>query len=210
MKLHLSSYRVPQAQKLFALTGKNEADIRVAIVPNAGDYYSDRARRVKHQDIMNFFTDLGVTPEIVDLQNYADGSDEILENQLKQYDIVWVSGGNTFCLREEMVRTGFDNIIGKVLDAGVVYAGESAGAVAIGKSLRGTELADDPRYAEKQIFEGLGIVPFVVIPHTDNPEFAEANSATREQFEAAELFELKDSQAVIFDGEFTNYVVVER
>lgn len=210
MKIHLSSYRVPQAQELFALTGKEPSDIRVAIIPNAGDYYSDRARRVKHQDIMQYFIDLGVAPEIVDLQNYAENSGELLKRHLGQFAILWVGGGNTFCLREEMMRTGLDDVLPAILDSGVVYAGESAGAVALGKSLKGTELADEPRFAEKQIYEGVGLVPFVVVPHIDNPEFAEANEATRQQFEQSELLELKDSQAAIFNGSLAEYRVIER
>jgi peptidase E len=165
MKLHLSSYRIPQPQELFALTGKEPADVRVAIIPNAKDYYSDRAKAVKNQDMMQIFFDLGTTPEVIDLQNYKDNSGEQLKRHLGEFAILWVSGGNTFCLRHEMRRTGFDGIIKELLEEGLVYAGESAGAVAIGQSLKGTELADEPRFAESVTYEGIGLIPYTIIPH---------------------------------------------
>jgi dipeptidase E len=210
MKLHLSSYRIPQPSELFALTGKDPADIRVAIIPNAKDYYSDFVRKLKQRETMQLFAELGTVPEIIDLQNYKDNSGELLKKQLGEFGLLWIGGGNTFNLRHQMIRTGFDGIIHDLLNAGLVYAGESAGAVVIGQSLKGIELADNPDYAESVTFEGIGVVPYTVIPHTDNPEFTAANDATRQLFAGQPVLELKDSQAAIFDSDLTEYRIIER
>jgi peptidase E len=117
------------------------------------------------------------------------------------------------CGAELVERLGLDlklDVIGDLLNDGLVYAGESAGAVAIGQSLKGTELADNPEYAPTVTYEGIGIVPYTIIPHTDNPEFAEANQATRELLAGQPVLELKDSQAAIFDGNLTDYRIIER
>lgn len=210
MKLHLSSYRIPQPSELFALTGKDPADVRVAIIPNAKDYYSDFVRRLKNREMMQIFAELGAVPEVIDLQNYNDNSGELLKKQLGEFDIVWVSGGNTFNLRHEMVRSGFDGVIKDLLEDGLVYAGESAGAVAIGQSLKGTELADNPEYAPTVTYNGIGVVPYTVIPHTDNPDFSQANEATRQILAGQPVLELKDSQAAIFNGDLSQYRIIER
>lgn len=111
-------------------------------------------------------------PTLVDLRNFSDSS--ALAGQLAGYDMRWVMGGNTFCLRYEMRRSGFEKALPLLLRQGIVYAGESAGAVVAGTSLTGIEAADDPEFAETPIKEGLGLVPYFVLPHVDSEDFKEA------------------------------------
>jgi peptidase E len=85
------------------------------------------------------------------------------------------------------------------LSTGVVYGGDSAGALVAGPSIAGVELADEPAFAESIIKDGMGLVPFVVMPHIDNPEFAEIMPIVRGMHK--KMIELKDSQAVIFDDD---------
>jgi hypothetical protein len=68
-------------------------------------------------------------------------------------------------------------------------------------SIAGVETADEPEFAEELIKEGLGFIPFVVLPHVDNPEFAAVLPEFRGIHRDKEIIELKDSQAVIFDGD---------
>ena len=49
--------------------------------------------------------------------------------------------------------------------------------------------------------EGLNLVPVVILPHVDNPEFAMVLPVFRQRHQDKEIIELKDSQAVIFDGD---------
>ena len=200
MKLYLSSIRIPTPDDLAKLLGKSLQGASVALVPNAQDYYSKRARDFKVGDLVGYMEQLGLEVEAVDLRDYNDA--ESLKKKLAGHDITWAMGGNTFVLRYEMRRSGFEKIIKELLEAGIVYGGDSAGALAAGLSIGGIELADEPQFAEEVIEDGLELVPFVVLPHLDNPEFADVVPIVRELHQGRnELVELKDSQAVIFDGD---------
>lgn len=209
MKLYLSSYRIPRPDELFALVGKEARGIKLAIVPNAKDYYAKRAKDYKIRDVISCQRELGLAQQtVVDLLNYRDG--DALYEALKGYDVIWVVGGNTFCLRQEMRLSGFDDIIAALLEKGVVYGGDSAGAVAAGTSLRGIESADIPEFAEEVIYDGLRLVPYVLLPHADNPEFQAANEAARRLHRPEETIELADNEAVLFDNGAQRRVKADR
>jgi dipeptidase E len=110
-------------------------------------------------------------------------------------------GGNTFCLRYEMRRSGFEDIIKKLLENGLVYGGESAGCLVAGTNLKGVEFADPLEFAEAIIWEGLGLVPHFVLPHVGNEDLGEAIEKAREMHkDDPELITLTDQQAFLVDG----------
>lgn len=200
MKLYLSSYRIPVPQALYDLVGKHSVDIRTALIPNAKDYYSLRAQSYKIDQIRDYQRSIGMkAADLVDLRDHRD--QDVLRRQLLKYDLIWAVGGNTFCLRQEMRRSGFDEILPHLLSKGVVYGGDSAGALVVGRSLRGIESVDIPAFTEEAIYDGVGIINKVLLPHADNDYFAEANQRTRELFESDDLIELTDAQALVIDGD---------
>lgn len=199
MKLYLSSYRVPNFEALRKLVGRPEQQTKVAIIPNAKDYYSDRVRNLKAKESLIYFLELGFNPEIVDLLDYR--SSNKLEAKLKNYDMIWASGGNTFCLRYEMQRSGFDEIIRNLLKMGIVYAGESAGAIVAGISLEDIESADNPEFSEGIVFEGLGLTDDYILPHVGNPYFESSNQLViNKRKNDSNFVQLTDDQALIVNG----------
>lgn len=206
MKLYLSSYRIPTPNDLARLLGKSLGEISVALIPNAKDYYIERARNFKVGDLVEYMQQLGLKVEVVDLR---DNNDAIaLKEKLAGHDLIWAMGGNTYILRYEMRRSGFEKVIGELLDKGVVYGGDSAGALVAGASIAGVESADEPEFAEGVIEEGLKLVPFAILPHVDNPEFTDVLPIFRNIHEGKnEIIELKDSEAAIFDN--TGHRIVE-
>jgi dipeptidase E len=201
MKLYLSSIGIPTPDDLSQLLGKPLAGTKVAFIPNANDYYSERARSAVTSQRVAPFGSLGMDVTLVDLRDYRDSV--TLEKSLQPYELIWVTGGNTFILRDEIRKSGFEQIIKDLLNNGKIYGGNSAGALVAGTSIGGINLesADPPEFAEEVIEEGLHLVPYIVVPHVDNPEFAEVMETIRQRPDRAEKFiELKDSQAVVFDG----------
>lgn len=206
MKLYLSSYRIPTPDDLKTLLGKPLSEVSVALIPNAKDYYVERARSFKIGDLVEYMKQLGLKVEIVDLRDYNDAI--ALKEKLAGHDLIWAMGGNTYMLRYEMRRSGFQKVIGELLDKGVVYGGDSAGALVAGASIAGVESADEPEFAEEVIEDGLGLVPFAILPHVDNPEFVDVLPIFRNIHHGkTEIIALKDSEAVIFDN--TDHRIVE-
>jgi dipeptidase E len=181
MRLYLSSERL--GERAGALLGMLEGP-RVAVIANGYDHSSLMARdvyRAEVYDPLAEFTALGLEPQEVDLRAHF-GDPESLRERLSTYHLVWVMGGNSFILRRAMKLSGFDNVIRDLLaDDAIAYGGYAAGAVVAGPSLRGLELMDDPwevpeGYDDPLVWSGLGLTPFVVVPHfrSRHPEAAAA------------------------------------
>src|ERR1044071_3786501 len=122
MKLYLSSYRIPSPHALAQLINISDRPATVAIIPNAKDYYANRARAFKIEQTKQFLIEQGFAPTVLDLREYDNP--EAIKKALQGVDMLWVGGGNTFCLRYEMQRSGFEHIIAELLENGLVYAGE--------------------------------------------------------------------------------------
>jgi dipeptidase E len=106
-----------------------------------------------------------------------------------------------------MKRSGFENIIKDILESGVVYAGDSAGAVVIGNSLKGIELVDVPEFAEEIIFTGIGLVRHFILPHVNSTEIGEIINLVAELHKNDEsMVKLTDTQAMVIEND-TEYIV---
>jgi dipeptidase E len=85
-----------------------------------------------------------------------------LKNKLSKVDVIYVGGGNTYYLLDLIRKSNFDTMLPELLDIGKIYVGASAGSIVVGPDI---SMARDPRVVNLQDFRGMGIVPFVVIPH---------------------------------------------
>ncbi len=199
MKLYLSSYRIPTPKDLFNLLAKPPEQVKVALIPNGQDYKLPSERALGVDEVENDLGKHGLISEVVDLREYD--APEPLYEVLKNYDLIWVAGGNTFVLRSEMRRSGFDKIIGKLLEEGKVYAGESAGAIVAGLALQGVEVADEPELADQIIWEGLGLTDRIIAPHADNLNFPEYMNHMKKIYKDNDrVLYLNDNQAFVVNS----------
>jgi len=60
----------------------------------------------------------------------ATASSEEIRSTLSEGDLIYISGGNTFYLLQELKRKGADKLIQREIERGKPYIGESAGGVA--------------------------------------------------------------------------------
>jgi len=200
MKLYLSSNGIPSPSQLEQLVGKPLSGARIALIENAKDYYSDKLRTFKIQQGVQQLESLGMEVVTVDLRNYHDKAE--LKSFLAGFDIVWGYGGNTFCLRYEMARSGFDEVIRELLADGIVYGGESAGAIVAGKTMRGIEKADIPEAAEEIIWNGMSLINKIIMPHADSLFYKDAVEYMKELYgENPDYIEINDLQALVVNGD---------
>ncbi len=82
-------------------------------------------------------------------------------------DAVFVGGGNTFRLLSALHRQGLTTAIRKVVGAGTPYMGASAGTNVACPSLR---TSNDMPIVQPSSFDALGLVPFQINPHYQDPE----------------------------------------
>lgn len=175
MKFYLSSFKFgKEKHRLKELAPTN----RIAIIPNALDFRSADSERTK-QSLDNKLlrlTELGFTPEVIDLKDYFDKRDE-LRRLIDDIGSVFILGGNVFVLRQAMKLSGLDEIImSHKDDPNFLYAGYSAAGCILAPSLEPYKAVDDitqaPYPNQGVILEGLGLVDFAFMPHfdSDHPE----------------------------------------
>ena len=125
---------------------------------------------------------------------------------LAEADIVYVVGGNTYYLLEQMKKCGFRQIIEKCLNRGAAYIGCSAGAIVTGPRIDFIGDMDDRNIAGLKDFTGLGLVPFLLLTHLDNPQYAALAQKIAAEHEAAELMiGLQDDQLVCVNGGYISF-----
>jgi len=174
MRFYLSSHGIGnQPGKLASLFGK---ELRVAIILNARDDLSAADRENGLGEQVGKLRNIGIESEELDLRRFTNPMS--LQSELSQYRGVWVPGGNAFLLRRAMYDSGFDKIIGGLLESDdFVYAGYSAGIVILGNTMRGLELVDDATavrrtYGSNIVWDGLKLIDHFIVPHfrSDHPE----------------------------------------
>jgi dipeptidase E len=96
----------------------------------------------------------------------SNKTEEQLRKDLAQYDVIFVSGGNTYYLLQESQKTNFIPIIQDLVKEGKVYIGSSAGSVITGPDIASTLDLDDVGNApDLKDMNGFNLVDFVVLPH---------------------------------------------
>ncbi len=123
-----------------------------------------------------FLNELGFASESLDLKDYF-GKQELLKQKLDSLGALWVSGGNTFVLRQAMRLSGFDQLFESLQKRkDFLYAGYSAGICVLSDTLKPIDRVDDPfnfPYSgiDSPIYEGLGVFNYAFMPHYDSDHY---------------------------------------
>jgi len=118
---------------------------------------------------------------------------------LKDKDIIFVAGGNTFYLLKAVKVSGFDIVVKELIKRGVVYAGSSAGAYICCPTI---EMADwkhaDLNNCGLKNLKAMSLVPFLLSVHYE-PKY---KKAVQEGIKSTKypVKILTDEQALYVDG----------
>jgi dipeptidase E len=115
--------------KLFASVNENLEGKTVTFIPAASlvekvTFYVSSAKKALEK--------LGLVVEELNISTAPIGE---IKNIIKKNDFIYITGGNTFFLLQELKRTGADEIIVNEVNSGKVYIGESAGAMILSKDV---------------------------------------------------------------------------
>lgn len=148
------------------LKGRRLTFIPTASIPEEITHYIHTAKEA--------FEKLGVVVEELDIS--AAPSQEIKE-KLERNDFIYVSGGNTFYLLQELRKSGADKIITDQVHSGKLYIGESAGSIITSPNIEYVKFMDDIGKATTlKSFEGLNFINVYPVPHYNNEPFKDAAS----------------------------------
>ena len=171
MKLFLTSVSIAKKNQVafWKLVGKQKDKISVALIENGSDTYPENNREwVKKAESM--IRDSAARITKFDLRTYENPL--LLKQDLTGYDVIWVGGGNVFYLRWLAKKSGFDKVIVELCKEGVIYGGDSAGAILAGPTIDHFQPADTPENAPLIVLEGLNLTQIVVVPHYDHTKYA--------------------------------------
>ena len=126
-----------------------------------------------------------------------------IQNTIENVDCIYVSGGNTFYLLQELKKTDTDELIKQHILAGKLYIGESAGAMITVPNIEYVSLMDDPEKGKELTgFEGLNIVDFSTVPHLWCFPFEKATKEIISRYgESLTLKAISNTQALRVDEE---------
>lgn len=202
-KLFLASFASVTLDLVAELLPKPASELKAAFIPTAGDPYGDKGFVYVDREKL---VEMGFNVIDIDLK---DIDEPTLEAKLTGIDLVLVAGGNTFYLLDKVKKSGFDKVIKKMLDKGLIYVGSSAGSILCCPTIEGARRFDDPNDApDLTDYSGLNLFDKVIIPHAHKEKYAERIKQTTTEMNerGLEVITLTDDQAVIVTDEGSKIV----
>lgn len=97
-----------------------------------------------------------------------------LRADLEKFDVLYLSGGNTFYLLQESLKSGFDRVVKDLVEnQHKIYIGTSAGSIIAGPRLPEylIDLGDQPQDTKLINANGYNFVNFIILPHWGSENF---------------------------------------
>jgi len=122
-----------------------------------------------------------------------------LKRLLKDKNIIYVQGGNTFYLLKRAKESGFDKVVRELLKKGVIYVGVSAGSYIACPTIEAAAWKNqDQNIVGLTDLTALNLTPFILFCHY-RPEHKELLEA-KKSFVSYPLRILTDEQAILIRG----------
>ena len=190
-KLFLAS-SFKDVAKLFAdftgeeLKGKSVTFIPTASIPESVKFFVSSGRKALEK--------LGLTVDELEL---TQATGEEIRNKLEKNDYIYITGGNTFFLLQELKKTGADKIIIEQKEKG-----KSAGSIIMSPNIEYVKDMDDCRKApELSDLSALHVVDFYPLPHHTNFPFKKAVEKIIAKYgEQLTLYPISNAQAITVKG----------
>ena len=196
-QLFLCSYFAGVKDLFRQYASEKQLGNQVLFIPTAGNVEEYRGYI---DEALQAFADLGFQVEVLDI---AACDRETAQAKIFQSKLLYVSGGNTFYLLQELKKKQLLSLIKEQIADGMVYVGESAGAVITAEDIDYIRLMDDKEVAG-ELFDTVALkeADFYLLPHVGEEPFAESAQATLDTYsDQLNLLSLNNRQAVLVEGE---------
>ncbi len=197
MLLFLTSLARETLDLLPPLLPKPTKEIKVAYITTAADPYP-ADNRPWYDGNRQKLVDLGFAVTDYDLKGKTKVE---LTTDLAPFDIIYVEGGNVFYLLYHMRQSGMDQVLPKLLNAGKIYVGSSAGSAVLSPTVEHAMMFDSVDAAPLlKDYRGLGIIKEQIHPHSGKPKYADREKDTLAKW-GSKLTILRDDQVMIVNGD---------
>jgi len=95
-----------------------------------------------------------------------------IKQDLSDIEVLYISGGNEFYLREKSNESNFDSFVREFVGYGGIYIGTSAGSIIAGEDMTALQKLSDMEALQKPVeTKGFGLVNFTILPHWGSKDF---------------------------------------
>ena len=182
---------------------KNIESKKILFIPTATNV--DEYKKYIHLT-QKAFEDFGYEVENFDVSIF---SEEIAKEKLSEAKIVFISGGNTFYLLQELKRKNLITYLKERIENGLLYIGESAGSVIAAPDIEYASVIDDKTVAtELDDYAGLNLVDFYIVPHFEEEPFVESSRNTVELYkDKLDLKLINNKEAILVEN--NNFTILK-
>ena len=182
---------------------KNTESKKILFIPTATNV--DEYKKYIHLT-QKAFEDFGYEVENFDVSIF---SEEIAKEKLSEAKIVFISGGNTFYLLQELKRKNLITYLKERIENGLLYIGESAGSVIAAPDIEYASVIDDKTVAtELDDYTGLNLVDFYIVPHFEEEPFVESSRKTVELYkDKLDLKLINNKEAILVEN--NNFTIIK-
>ena len=182
---------------------KNTESKKILFIPTATNV--DKYKKYIHLT-QKAFEDFGYEVENFDVSIF---SEEIAKEKLSQAKTVFISGGNTFYLLQELKRKNLTSYLKERIENGLLYIGESAGSVIAAPDIEYASIVDDKTLAtELDDYAGLNLVDFYIVPHFEEEPFVESSRNTVELYkDKLDLKLINNKEAILVEN--NNFTIIK-
>ena len=182
---------------------KNTESKKILFIPTATNV--DEYKKYIHLT-QKAFEDFGYEVENFDVSIF---SEKIAKEKLSQAKTVFISGGNTFYLLQELKRKNLTSYLKERIENGLLYIGESAGSVIAAPDIEYASVIDDKTVAtELDDYAGLNLVDFYIVPHFEEEPFVESSRNTVELYkDKLDLKLINNKEAILVEN--NNFTIIK-
>ena len=182
---------------------KNTESKKILFIPTAANV--EEYKKYMHLT-QKAFEDFGYEVENFDVSVF---SEEIAKEKLSEAKIVFISGGNTFYLLQELKRKNLITYLKERIENGLLYIGESAGSVIAAPDIEYASVIDDKTVAtELDDYTGLNLVDFYIVPHFEEEPFVESSRNTVELYkDKLDLKLINNKEAILVEN--NNFTILK-
>ena len=182
---------------------KNTESKKILFIPTATNV--DEYKKYIHLT-QKAFEDFGYEVENFDVSVF---SEEIAKEKLSEAKIIFISGGNTFYLLQELKRKNLIPYLKERIENGLLYIGESAGSVIAAPDIEYASIVDDKTLAtELDDYAGLNLVDFYIVPHFEEEPFVESSRNTVELYkDKLDLKLINNKEAILVEN--NNFTIIK-
>mgnify|MGYP000878397878 CR=1 FL=1 len=180
--------------------GKKVLFIPTANIDEETKFLVDEAKEV--------FKSLGMEVENLEISKLDE---KTIKNKIEKANYLYIGGGNTFYLLQELKRKNLIDFIKNRVNFGMTYIGESAGAIITSKDIEYNDLMDDKTIAKDlKEYSGLNLVDFYIVPHLNEFPFEESAEKTMNVYSSLNLVPITNNQAILVDEDKIDVLEIKK